>query len=188
MGFYQLLKQTFQSQEHRTLEKEYLIKARRQPSIVRIEKPLKLYRARALGYKAKQGVIVVRVRVKRGGRKRPTIRAGRRPKHFHQEKVLGKNYQWIAEERAARKYPNCEVVNSYLAFKDGKHYWFEVILVDREHPAIIKDKQLKNIAKQHGRVFRGLTSAGRKSRGLRNKGLGAEKVRPSQRANKRKAK
>ena len=39
-----------------------------------------------------------------------------------------------------------------------------------------------------GRVFRGLTSAGRKSRGLRNKGKGAEKIRPSIRANKGKGK
>jgi len=33
--------------------------------------------------------------------------------------------------------------------------------------------------------LRGLTSAGRKSRGLRGKGKGFEKIRPSLRANKR---
>ncbi|MEM2338349.1 MAG: 50S ribosomal protein L15e, partial [Candidatus Bathyarchaeia archaeon] len=37
--------------------------------------------------------------------------------------------------------------------------------------------------KQHrGRVFRGLTSAGKKVRGLRKKGRGAEKARPSKKA------
>ncbi len=51
-----------------------------------------------------------------------------------------------------------------------------------------KQLKLKNIAKKKGRAFRGLTSAGRKSRGLRRKGKGAEKVRPSLRANKRLAK
>ncbi|ALV62505.1 LSU ribosomal protein L15e [Thermococcus sp. 2319x1] len=35
-----------------------------------------------------------------------------------------------------------------------------------------------------GRVFRGLTSAGKRSRGLLNKGKGAEKVRPSIRAHR----
>lgn len=177
MAFYKALKQTFQSPDHKTLEKELLLGLRRQQTIVRVDRPLKLYRARALGYKAKQGVVVVRVKIKRGGKKRAMIKKGRRPRHSHQQKILGKSYQWIAEERANKKYPNCEVLNSYLIAKDGKHYWFEVILIDREHSAIKKDKQLKNIAKQHGRVFRGLTSAGKRSRGLRRKGVGAEKIR-----------
>ena len=37
-------------------------------------------------------------------------------------------------------------------------------------------------AAQRGRVYRGLTSSGKKSRGLRRKGKGAEKIRPSLRA------
>ena len=44
------------------------------------------------------------------------------------------------------------------------------------------------IAHQRGRAFRGLTSAGRKMRGLLNKGRGAEKLRPSIRAHNRKGK
>ena len=36
---------------------------------------------------------------------------------------------------------------------------------------------------QRGRVFRGLTPVGRKSRGLTKKGKGAEKIRPSLSAN-----
>jgi large subunit ribosomal protein L15e len=97
-----------------------------------------------------------------------------------------KNLQWIAEERAARKFPNMEVLSSYWVGEDGKYKWFEVILVDRNHPAIMADKQLSWITTKRGRVFRGLTSAGRKARGLRRRGRGAEKVRPSLRANFRK--
>jgi len=54
-----------------------------------------------------------------------------------------------------------------------------VILVDKMHPSIIADKRISWISeKKHtGRAFRGLTSAGRRSRGLLNKGKGAEKVR-----------
>ena len=89
------------------------------------------------------------------------------------------NYQWIAETRVARKYVNCEVLNSYYVTKDGQNYWYEVILVDRSHPAVKKDKTTSWISDKKGRVFRGQTSAGRKARGLRNKGKGAEKMRPS---------
>jgi ribosomal protein L15E len=38
------------------------------------------------------------------------------------------------------------------------------------------------IAGQTRRVFRGLTSAGKQIRGLHNRGLGAEKARPSKKA------
>ena len=159
-------------------------------SVERLARPTNPGRARALGYKAKQGFVVVRQRVDRGGRQRPKIRAGRRSKRFGSRKVVGKSYQWIAEERAAKKYPNCEVLNSYYAAEDGQHYWYEIILVDKAHPQILADKNLGWIAeKQHrGRVFRGLTSAARKSRGLLNKGKGAEKIRPSLSAHDRKAK
>jgi len=79
------------------------------------------------------------------------------------------NYQWIAEQRAARKYRNLEVLNSYLLGKDGVHYFYEVILVDPERPEIKNDSRINWIAKpeNRGRVFHGLTSAGKKARGLR---------------------
>ena len=98
--------------------------------------------------------------------------------------MVSKGYQQIAEERAARNYTNCEVLNSYLVAKDGQNQWFEIILVDRTNKSILADNTINWISLQKGRVFRGLTSAGKKSRGLRNKGIGAEKVRPTQKANK----
>jgi len=168
---------------------ERLQKWRREPAVVRIERPTRLDRARALGYKAKQGVIVVRVRVRRGGRRASRPNKGRKVGNLMvSRKTPKKNLQWIAEERANRKYPNMEVLNSYWVGEDGRYKWFEVILIDRSHPAILSDPQLSQIAKQRGRVFRGLTSAGRKARGLRRKGKGAEKIRPSLRANFRRKK
>jgi large subunit ribosomal protein L15e len=160
---------------------------RKEPSIVRIERPTRLDRARELGYRAKKGIIVVRARIKRGGRKATRPSRGRKTKGFQvKRRTPKKSLQWIVEERVARKYPNMEVLNSYWVGEDGKHKWFEVILVDRSHPAIKSDKQLSWVSDEKGRVFRGLTSAGKKSRGLRNKGRGAEKIRPSLRANFRK--
>jgi large subunit ribosomal protein L15e len=170
------------------LWRERLIKWRKDPSTVRIERPTRIDRARSLGYKAKQGFIVVRQKVPRGGHMRPMIKKGRRPKNNRRVLILGKSYKQIAEERANKKYPNCEVLNSYWVAQDGKHYWFEIILVDKANPAILSDNDIKWIAeKQHTRrVYRGLTSSARKSRGLRHKGKGAEKIRPSLRAKGRK--
>jgi len=153
---------------------------------VRVERPTRLDRARSLGYKAKQGYIIVRQRVDRGGRQREQIRHGRRSKHFGRRKNVDKSYQSVAEERTAKKYPNCEVLNSYYAGEDGNHFWYEVILVDSSHPQILADPRINWVFKSRnkGRVFRGLTSAAKKSRGLRkNKGKGAEKLRPSRTAN-----
>ena len=92
------------------------------------------------------------------------------------------NYRSICEQRAAKSYPNCEVLNSYEVGKDGKHYWYEVILVDRSHPAIKKDKTLSWITKEKGRAFRGKTSAAKKIRGLHGTRKGHEKMRPSKSA------
>lgn len=41
------------------------------PKIVRVTRPSRPDKARRLGYKAKQGFVVYRTRVRRGGRKRP---------------------------------------------------------------------------------------------------------------------
>jgi len=193
MGMYKYIR------EGKTPKKSYvgellkvrMIKWRRDPVVVRIERPTRLDRARSLGYQAKQGYVMVRVRVRKGGRKRPRWKGGRKPSKMGMVKYSPKkSLQWIAEEKAARKFPNLEVLNSYWVGEDGMYKWFEVIMVDPHHPVIKADPKINWIAgKAHkGRVFRGLTSAGRKSRGLRNKGKGAEKIRPSIRANKGKGK
>ena len=98
--------------------------------------------------------------------------------------------QWIAEERAARKYPNLRVIGSYWVAEDGKHKWHEVILVDPAHPVIKADSRISWVCDpvHRGRVFRGLSPAGKTSRGLRKRGTGAEKVRPSIRAHNRRGK
>ena len=148
------------------LYKQRLVEWRQEPVVKRLERPTRLDRAHALGYKAKQGVIVVRVRVPRGGRKRPKPAGGRVPKKAGRFFSLDKSRQQQAEERLSRKYPNMEVLNSYWVAEDGNHKWFEVILVDRDHPGIKRDKNLKFVARSKGRANRGLTSIGKKSRGL----------------------
>lgn len=181
MGMYSHIKDTFLNQTQEEQQKK-LLQWRREPTTVRLRRPTRLDRARKLGYKAKQGYFIVRQRVLRGGHSRPHYRGGKRSKNNTSRKVLDLSYRRIAEMRVAAKFKNCEVLNSYYVARDGKHYWFEVILVDPDHPAIIKDERISWIGEpQHrGRAFRGLTSAGKKGRGLRKKGKGSEKARPSQ--------
>ncbi|HDM67282.1 MAG TPA: 50S ribosomal protein L15e [Thermoplasmatales archaeon] len=168
-----------------------LIEWRHQENFIRVDHPLRLDRARALGYKAKQGYIIVRARVRRGGLRKHRIRGGRKPSKMGIRKITAaKSTQRIAEERTARRYPNLEVLNSYWIGEDGKYHYYEVILVDPHHPVIKSDPKINWICNpsHKGRVFRGKTSAGKKGRGLRNKGRGAEKVRPSIRAHQNKGK
>lgn len=155
---------------------------RREESVVRLEHPTRIDRARNLGYKAKQGIAIVRVRIRRGGRRKPRyVRARRSARMGVNRMTAGKSLQRIAEERASVKYPNMEVLNSYWVGQDGKQKWFEVILVDGNHPSIKADRNLAwlNNPVHRGRAERGKTSAGRKGRGMMNRGKGTEKTRPS---------
>jgi large subunit ribosomal protein L15e len=165
-----------------------LLAWRREHTVTRLEHPTRLDRARAVGYRAKGGYVVVRVRVRRGGQGKRAIIAGRRPKHKGVlQMTLAKSLRRIAEERAAKHYPNLEVLNSYWVGEDGKQKFFEIILVDPSHPEIVSDPKIAWIGApaQSGRVFRGLTSAGTEGRGLRWKGKGTERFRPSRARNRR---
>lgn len=159
--------------------------------MTRIERPTRIDRARSLGYKAKQGIVVVRVNVRRGGLGKVRPKRGRRTQKMGTNKISGgMSTQRIAEARADRKYPNLEVLNSYWVGEDGKNKWFEVILVDPHHPVIKSDKNLNWICDSsvRDRAARGKTSVGRKGRGMTTRGKGAEKIRPSIRAHQSRGK
>ena len=179
MGIYKYIRDSYReyTDEVKQLWRQRIIAWRRDPVTLRIEYPTRLDRARNAGYKAKEGVILVRQRVIRGGHKRRDRAGGRRSKHATKRLTLALNYQVIAERRANSSYKNCEVLNSYFVAKDGRYAWYEVILVDRTNPSVLADKRLAGIAKQKGRSQRGITSANRKARGIRRKGKGAEKKR-----------
>ena len=159
---------------------------RKQGAIERVERPTRLDRARSLGYKAKQGIVVARVAVRKGGARKQRFKAGRRSKRQGVNKITRrKSIHRIAEERASRKFRNLRTLNSYWVGEDGSQKWFEVILVDPEHGAIQNDDDLNWICadNQRGRAFRGKTSAGQKGRGLNERGTGSEHTRPSIRSN-----
>jgi large subunit ribosomal protein L15e len=133
--------------------------------IERIDRPTRLDRAHALGYRAKQGYVLVRTRIGKGGRRRPKLRKGRRPKRLgHTYFTTKQSSQAISEKRVARRFLNLEVLNSYYVGEDGQYKYFEIILVDPNHPVIKSDPKINWITNQRRRVFRGLTSAGKKSK------------------------
>lgn len=167
---------------YQSINKNRLIQWRKEGSFTRVEKPLRIDRARSLGYKAKQGYIIVRARVRRGGLRKPQIKGGRKPSARGIKKITpAKSTQRIAEERTSKKYPNLEVLNSYWVGEDGGYHYYEVIMVDKSHPVIEKDPSINWITNPSckRRVLRGKTSSGQKGRGLMYKGKGVEKVRPS---------
>jgi large subunit ribosomal protein L15e len=187
-GLSHYLRQAWKKPDEKKL-RERMVQWRKENRIVKVDKPLRLDRAHSLGYKAKKGFVMVRIRIKRGGRKRPKPNKARKTRKQTNRKILKMNYKWVAEQRVQRKFPNLEVLNSYKIGKDGKSYFYEVILVDPERPEIKNDKDIQWITESvnRNRVFRGLTSAGKKSRGLRKKSP-TNKNRPSIRAGKRRGK
>ena len=161
---------------------------RQLPAIHRCTRPSRPEKARKLGYKAKQGFVIYRIKIRRGGRKKPVAKGiiNGKPKTQGVVGVKGtKSLKVIAEQRVGKRIPSLRVLNSYWVGQDATYKFFEVILVDTAHKAIRRDPKINWIAKppHKRREQRGLTSAGKKNRGLRKKGVRDNKNRPSQRAN-----
>eukprot|EP00818_Percolomonas_sp_WS_P006672 CAMPEP_0117450208 /NCGR_PEP_ID=MMETSP0759-20121206/8347_1 /TAXON_ID=63605 /ORGANISM="Percolomonas cosmopolitus, Strain WS" /LENGTH=203 /DNA_ID=CAMNT_0005242717 /DNA_START=83 /DNA_END=694 /DNA_ORIENTATION=- len=190
MGAYSYLREISKSKQSdalRFLARLRTWEYRQTGAMVRLSAPSRVEKARALGYRRKPGYVVYRVRVKRGGRKKPLkkgINFGK-PRNAGIRMPVQRNHQVLGELRVQRKCPNLVVLNSYWIAMDPKYKYYEVILVDSFHEAIRSDPRINWIAKakHQKRVYHGKTSAGRKHRGLRSKGIGASKIRPSVNAN-----
>lgn len=86
------------------------------PKIYRVVHPTRPDKAKRLGYKAKQGFVVYRVAVRRGGRKRPIFKGIVYGKPKHQgitQFKFARNLKSVAEERVGRKFGGLRVLNSY---------------------------------------------------------------------------
>jgi len=149
--------------------------------IHRASRPTRPEKARRLGYRAKQGYVVYRIRIRRGGRKRQVPKGatyGKPKNHGVNQLKPNRNHQAIAEERVGRRVAQgLRVLGSYWVTQDSTFKFYEVIVVDPFHKAIRRDAKINWITKptHKHRELRGLTSAGRKSRGL-GKGKGYAKV------------
>jgi large subunit ribosomal protein L15e len=152
--------------------------------LVRLNHPSRPDKARTLGYKAKQGYVVYRVAVRRGNRKKPLPRGivhGKPKGQGINQLKFARNLRSVAEERVGRRCGNLRVLNSYWVNQDSTYKYFEVILVDPSHNGIRNDARINwicNAVHAH-RENRGLTSAGRHSRGLQSRGHGISHLKGS---------
>ncbi|RNJ53513.1 60S ribosomal protein L15 [Verticillium nonalfalfae] len=153
--------------------------------IHRASRPSRPDKARRLGYKAKQGYVIYRVRVRRGGRKKPAKKGATFGKPTNQginQLKYQRSLKSTAESRVGRRCANLRVLNSYWINQDSTYKYYEVILVDPQHKAIRIDPRINWIvAPVHKhREERGLTATGKKSRGL-NKGHRYNKTKAGRR-------
>ncbi len=157
MGAYKYITATLQKQykERGADFRNKIMEWRKGDAIVRVEKPSNISRARTLGYKAKQGYAVVRVRIDKGRRTRIKPMGGRKHKNNYRFIQPGMSHQAIAEQRANRIYRNMEVLNSYWVGEDGMYKYFEVLMADASKPSV----NISSVMRQ-GKAFRGLTSSG----------------------------
>jgi len=138
-------------------------------------------KARRLGYKAKQGFVIYRIRVRRGCRKKQVKKGAvfGKPKSqgVNQIKPV-RNHQSIAETRLGRRVATTlRIIGSYWVGQDSTFKYYEAIFVDPFHKAVRRDPKVNWICKPRHkhREQRGITSSGRKHRGLVGKGLGHAK-------------
>ncbi|WOV92830.1 MAG: 50S ribosomal protein L15e [Candidatus Nitrosoabyssus spongiisocia] len=130
--------------------RDRIIQWRKENAITRIERPSRVQKAHRLGYKAKQGIVVVRMRVGTGGMRRQRPRGGRRPKHLGVTRIKAHvSMKQVAQRRVLERYPNLSLLGSYFLYKDGMYYWFEVILADPSHPSILHDAELRKQVLAH---------------------------------------
>ena len=117
------------------------------------------------------GYVIYRIRVRRGGRKRPVPKGATYGKPVHHgvnQLKFARSWQSVAEGRAGRHCGALRVLNSYWVGEESTYKFLEVILIDPFHKAIRRNPDTQWISKpvHKHREMRGLTSAGRKSRGL----------------------
>merc|ERR1711937_71512 len=174
MGAYKYQQELWRKKQSDAMK--YLLRVRtwhyRQlPSIHRAVTPTRPAKARQMGYKAKQGYCVFRVRVRRGCRKRLAPKGATYGKPVNEgvnSLKFQRKIQSVAEERVGKAMGGLRVLNSYWVGEDSTYKYFETICVDPNHKAIRRDGEVNWIAsnKQKHRELRGLSSAGKKSRGL----------------------
>lgn len=174
MGAYKYVQELYkrkQSDVLRFLQRIRCWEYRQLKTIHRASRPSRPDKARRLGYKAKQGYVIYRVRVRRGGRRRKVAKGqvcGKPAGHGVVQLKPTRSLQALAEERVGRKLGSLRILNSYWVGQDGTYKYFEVIMIDPNHKAIRRDARINWIVKptMKHREMRGLTSAGRKSRGV----------------------
>merc|ERR1712159_186434 len=189
MGAYKYLEELWRKKQSDVMRFLLRVRAwefRQLPTIHCASRPSRPDKARRMGYKAKQGYCIYRVRVRRGGRKRPNPKGqvyGKPKNQGINQYKYAHSLRHTAENRVAKRCGNLNVLNSYWVSEDSTYKYYEVILVDPMHNAIRNDPRINWICKATMKNRQiATTSAAKANRGLRKKNYGASKIRPSRRA------
>lgn len=172
MGAYKYMNEVWRKKQTDVMRFLHRIRCwhfRQLTAVHRASRPTRPEKAHAMGYKAKQGYVIYRVRVRRGGRKKPVPKGNTAGKPVHQgvnQLKFNRNKASVAEGRAGRQCGALRVLNSYWVAQDSTYKYYEVIMVDPMHKAIRRQPQINWICNKKHRELRGLTSAGKSSRGL----------------------
>ncbi|KAJ3576674.1 hypothetical protein NP233_g285 [Leucocoprinus birnbaumii] len=171
MGAYKYIGELYKKKQSDVLR--FLFRVRcweyRQLNVIhRASRPSRPDKARRLGYKAKQGYVIYRIRVRRGNRKKPVPKGATYGKPVRQgvnHLKPQRSLRSVAEERVGRRCGNLRVLNSYWVNQDGVYKYYEVILVDPSHKAVRRDPRINWIVNpvHKRREARGLTSAGKQA-------------------------
>ncbi|XP_033638917.1 60S ribosomal protein L15-like [Asterias rubens] len=190
MGAYKYMQELYRKKQcdvMRFLSRVRTWNLRQLSSVHRASRPTRPDKARRMGYRAKQGYVIYRVRVRRGGRKRPVPKGATYGKPTNQgvnQLKFQRSLQSVAEERAGRRCGALRVLNSYWLCEDSTYKYFEIIMVDPFHKVIRRNPDaqwISNPVHKH-RELRGLTSAGKKSRGIGKGHLYKQTIGGSRRA------
>ena len=189
MGAYKYLEELYRKKQSDVMRFVLRLRTwefRQMKSVCRATKPSRPDKARRLGYKSKQGFVIYRIRVRRGSTKRPNhngIVYGKPKRQGIRGLKAQRSLRCGAEQKAASRCGNLRVLNSYWVAEDATYKYFEVILVDPAKKTIRNDPRINWIVKgvHKRRDQRGLTSAGKQSRGLKVRGNN-QMNRPSQSA------
>merc|ERR1711974_40564 len=143
----------------------------RQHTVIHEATPTYLDKARSIGYKKKEGVKTIRVRVRRGGRPRKHRHGktnGKPSKMGIYQRKHAKSLQALGEIRVGKKYQNLNILGSYWVGQDRIYKYYEVIAVQTTNNSIKNDGDLNWLCRpiHKHREARGLTGATKKSRGL----------------------
>jgi len=174
MGAYKYMQEIWRKKQTDAMRFLLRVRAwqyRQLSSVHRVSRPTRPDKARRLGYRAKQGYVIYRVRIRRGGRKRPVTKGqtyGKPAGHVVNQLKNQRSHQAVAEERVGRKCGALRVLSSYWVAQDSTYKFFEVCMIDPFHKAIRRNPDTQWITQPNmkHREMRGLTSASKKSRGL----------------------
>eukprot|EP00128_Syssomonas_multiformis_P005510 Colp12_sorted_trinity150504_noHs@14856 len=112
MGAYKYLEEIWRKKQSDALRFLLRVRAweyRQGKKVQKVARPTRTDKAHKLGYKAKQGYTILRIAVRRGGRKRPNSKGivfGKPKNQGINQLKYARNLRSVAEERAGRHAQN----------------------------------------------------------------------------------